>query len=88
VLVQSSALRIEAHLLKGLADRSESLRRAVFARERDYGENHVQVTPCTRAIGEDAMRAFYEACGISKATSEAAIKVRREKSVQQDNQKQ
>jgi hypothetical protein len=35
---------------------------------------------------EEEMRAFYESCGISKSTTEAAIKVRRQGPIEQDNE--
>jgi hypothetical protein len=47
-----------------------------------------KLPPARVLLDEDAMRAFYETCGISKATTEAAIKVRRKNLAQQDNQKQ
>jgi hypothetical protein len=38
-------------------------------------------------MDEASMRAFYEQCGISKSTTEAAIKARRNNHVKPDEQK-
>jgi hypothetical protein len=35
---------------------------------------------------EAEMRAFYQSCGISKSTTEAAIKARLNKPIEQDNE--
>jgi hypothetical protein len=35
---------------------------------------------------EAEMRAFYQSCGISRSTTEAAIKVRRNGPIEQDNE--
>jgi hypothetical protein len=35
---------------------------------------------------EAEMRAFYQSCGVSKSTTEAAIKVRRNGPIEQDNE--
>ncbi len=47
-----------------------------------------KLPPARMLLDEDAMRAFYETCGISKTTTEAAIKARRKNLAQHDNQQQ
>jgi hypothetical protein len=47
-----------------------------------------KLPPARMLLDEDAMRAFYETCGISKATTEAAIRARRKNLAQLADQKQ